>query len=142
MKSLISTLAALLTLVALATPGVAETLGTPVDDPSAVQESGEVIENALDALEPASEASDAWKRLFGPTLEDLTNGSIAGDATMTGFGPHCGTPWTCTYTEPGLGCFFTQCTYRCRCAICNGNLAIIDCVLTDDGGCLACPAYN
>ena len=83
---------------------------------------------------------------MGP-MADLLSTPMADLQPVGFFGPHCSgppSPWTCPYTEPGLGCpLGGECTYSCLCDNCtfrNGTVrtVAINCQLVDDGGCLAC----
>ena len=99
------------------------------------------VDAALDVNE-AVEAQQTAEADAEPAKECLVNDADGEDFKVaTNFGPHCSDDWTCTYQEPGLG-FGCTCTYSCDCAICNGELVHINCVLVDDGGCFSCPSYN
>lgn len=109
-------------------------LATAEEAPTPVDAAVEVTE-AVEAQQTAETDAE-------PTKQCLVNNAEGNDFKVdTNFGPHCSDDWTCTYQEPGLG-FGCTCTYSCDCATCNGQLVHINCVLVDDGGCLACPSYN
>ena len=117
-------------------PAMAEEATAP-EAPAAVAE--EAVPEP-DAVPTPPLVFGAMAEVFGTTAIDL--------APMASFGPHCSglpNPWTCSYTEPGLGCWTGgHCTYSCQCDECtmsDGRIetVAINCTLVDDGGCLACP---
>ncbi len=96
----------------------------------------EIAEVTAEATETEDTAETATEGTPECSVAEVTGED---SKVLAGFGPHCSTPFTCTYQEPGLG-FGCTCTYSCSCAYCNGQLTRINCVLIDDGGCMSCPS--
>ena len=97
----------------------------PISEAPATLEADQAVEQSCEVLDAASSEILDSKREAGF------------------FGPHCGSSFTCTVVDEGIGFGDCTCVYECDCAYCTNvwgetTLAQINCQLVANNGCLAC----